>query len=65
MPDINLQEIHDTLVEVAFEAGRMILAANPNNIDKGSKMNCVYLSLSSDFFPGSYLLILGKQPQLP
>lgn len=65
MPDINLQEIHDTLVEVAFEAGFWILAANPNNIDKGSKMNCVCLSLSSDFFPGSYRPILGKQPQLP
>lgn len=44
MSDINLQEIHDTLVEVAFEAGRMILAANPNNIDKGSKMNCTCAS---------------------
>ena len=44
MSDINLQEIHDTLVEVAFEAGRMILAANPNNIDKGSKMNCLCFS---------------------
>ncbi|KAK3487858.1 uncharacterized protein B0T23DRAFT_386818 [Neurospora hispaniola] len=48
MPDINLQEIHDTLVEVAFEAGRMILAANPNNIDKGSKMNSADIVTETD-----------------
>lgn len=48
MSDINLQEIHDTLVEVAFEAGRMILAANPNNIDKGSKMNSADIVTETD-----------------
>ncbi|KAL0472194.1 myo-inositol-1-monophosphatase [Neurospora intermedia] len=48
MPDINLQEIHDTLVEVAFEAGFWILAANPNNIDKGSKMNSADIVTETD-----------------
>lgn len=38
---INLQDIHDTLVSVAFEAGRMIMAANPNDISQDTKMNCV------------------------
>jgi len=43
MSEINLQEIHDTLVSVAFEAGRMIMAANPNDISTGTKMNCMYM----------------------
>jgi len=38
---IDLQKIHDTLVAVAFEAGRMILAANPSDISTGVKMNCI------------------------
>ncbi len=40
MADLNLQEIHDTLISVAHEAGRMMLAANPTDIDKGTKLNC-------------------------
>lgn len=40
MSDINLQEICDTMVSVAFEAGRMIMAANPSDISTGTKMNC-------------------------
>jgi myo-inositol-1(or 4)-monophosphatase len=40
MADIDLQAVHDTLVSIAFEAGRMILAADPNNIPKGTKKNC-------------------------
>ncbi|KAK3339455.1 hypothetical protein B0H65DRAFT_432587 [Neurospora tetraspora] len=48
MSDINLKQIHDTLVEVAFEAGRMILAANPNKIDKGSKMNSADIVTETD-----------------
>lgn len=42
---INLQDIHDTLVLVAFEAGRMIMAANPNDITQDTKMNCMMLFL--------------------
>lgn len=41
MSDINLQEIHDNLLAIAFEAGRMITAANPNNITQGTKINCM------------------------
>lgn len=41
MADLNLQEIHDTLISVAHEAGRMMLAANPTDIDKGTKLNCM------------------------
>ncbi len=40
MADVDLQAIHDTLVSIAFEAGRMILAANPNDIPTGTKLNC-------------------------
>lgn len=37
---VNLQAIHDELVLVAYEAGRMMLSANPANIDTGTKLNC-------------------------
>lgn len=40
MADINLQDVHDTMLSVAFEAGRMILAANPSDMATGIKMNC-------------------------
>lgn len=40
MADLNLQEIHDTLVDIASEAGKMIMAANPSSIDQGTKLNC-------------------------
>lgn len=40
MTNVNLQEIHDNLLAIAFEAGRMITAANPNNITQGTKLNC-------------------------
>ena len=40
MADLNLQEIHDTMVAVAHEAGRMIMAANPTDINTGTKLNC-------------------------
>ncbi|KAK3353611.1 hypothetical protein B0T25DRAFT_217837 [Lasiosphaeria hispida] len=44
----NLQEIHDTLVLIAFEAGRMILAANPNDISTGTKMNSADIVTETD-----------------
>lgn len=40
MADINLQQIHDDLKVLAFEAGAMIMAANPNSISTGTKLNC-------------------------
>jgi myo-inositol-1(or 4)-monophosphatase len=39
MAEVDLQAVHDTLVSVAFEAGRMILAANPSSISTDTKMN--------------------------
>ncbi|ETS83128.1 hypothetical protein PFICI_05004 [Pestalotiopsis fici W106-1] len=39
MADLDLQDIHDTLVSIAFDAGRMILSANPSDIDQGTKLN--------------------------
>lgn len=44
MAELNLQEIQDTLVEIAHEAGRMILSANPTDIDQGTKLNCKFTS---------------------
>ena len=45
MAEINLQEIHDNLLAIAFEAGRMILAANVNSISTGTKLNCEFYLL--------------------
>ncbi|KAK3687296.1 hypothetical protein B0T22DRAFT_124870 [Podospora appendiculata] len=45
---INLQEIHDTLVAIAFEAGRMILAADPSDISTGTKMNSADIVTETD-----------------
>ncbi|KAI1342314.1 inositol monophosphatase [Xylariaceae sp. FL0016] len=48
MSDINLQEIHDTLVLVAREAGRKMLAANPADLDTGTKLNSVDIVTEAD-----------------
>jgi len=51
MADINLQEIHDLLVSVAHEAGRMMMAATPSYLSSGTKLNCTlspsYLHLTA------------------
>ncbi|KOS21630.1 Inositol monophosphatase 2 [Escovopsis weberi] len=41
MADVDLQAVHDEMVSVAYEAGRMILAANLAEIDTGTKVNTV------------------------
>ncbi|KAJ6444255.1 Inositol monophosphatase, metal-binding site [Purpureocillium lavendulum] len=41
MADIDLQAVHDAMVLAAYEAGKMILAANPADIDTGTKLNSV------------------------
>lgn len=41
MADLDLQAVHDEMISVAYAAGQMILAANPADIDIGSKLNCV------------------------
>ena len=38
--ELNLEEIHDTMVSVALEAATIILAAAPTDLDKGTKLNC-------------------------
>lgn len=48
MSSIDLQAIHDELVSVAYEAGKMILAANPADIAMGSKINAVDLVTEAD-----------------
>jgi myo-inositol-1(or 4)-monophosphatase len=40
MADLNLQEIHDLLVDVAHEAGTMMLSATPSYLSSGIKKNC-------------------------
>lgn len=40
MADLNLQEIHDLLIDVAHEAGQMMLAATPSYLSSGTKKNC-------------------------
>jgi len=46
MADINLQAVHDLLVEVAFEAGQMIMAANTAKIKTDTKASGTPPSLS-------------------
>ena len=41
MADLDLQAVHDELVSVAYEAGSMILAANPAELDTDTKLNCM------------------------
>ncbi|KAK4041931.1 hypothetical protein C8A01DRAFT_45009 [Parachaetomium inaequale] len=48
MAAVDLQAVHDTLVSVAFEAGRMILAANPSSISTDTKMNAVDIVTETD-----------------
>lgn len=40
MADINLQAIHDEMVSVAYEAGKMMLSANPQDLNQDTKLNC-------------------------
>ncbi|KKY31386.1 putative inositol monophosphatase [Diaporthe ampelina] len=48
MAGINLQKIHDDLVAIAYEAGSMIMAANPNSILTGTKLNSVDIVTETD-----------------
>ena len=41
MADLDLQAVHDELVSVAYEAGSMILAANPAELGTDTKLNCM------------------------
>lgn len=41
MADLDLQAVHDEMVAIAYEAGRMILSANPADLDTGTKLNCM------------------------
>jgi hypothetical protein len=55
MADLDLQAIHNTLVDIARHAGRMILSANPSDIDQGTKLNCKFrgdnpYSISTTYF---------------
>jgi hypothetical protein len=40
MAEPNLQEIHDLFIKIARQAGLMIMSANPNAFDSGTKLNC-------------------------
>jgi hypothetical protein len=46
MADLDLQAVHDELVSVAYEAGAMILAANPAELDTDTKLNCMSSSFA-------------------
>ncbi|KAG9240731.1 myo-inositol-1-monophosphatase [Calycina marina] len=48
MSDLNLQKIHDLLIEVAHEAGRMMLSARPSNESSGTKKNTADLVTETD-----------------
>lgn len=48
MSDVNLQEIHDFLVSIAKEAGKMITFAKPVTNASGEKKNSVDLVTETD-----------------
>ncbi|KUJ14600.1 inositol monophosphatase [Mollisia scopiformis] len=48
MADLNLQEIHDLLVNVAHEAGQMMLTATPSYLSSGTKKNSADLVTETD-----------------
>lgn len=48
MADIDLQAIHDEMVAVAYQAGVMILAANPADIGTDTKLNSVDIVTETD-----------------
>lgn len=48
MGDLDLQAVHDEMIQVAHEAGRMILAANPADIETGTKLNAVDIVTEAD-----------------
>ncbi|KHN97892.1 myo-inositol-1-monophosphatase [Metarhizium album ARSEF 1941] len=48
MADLDLQAVHDEMVAIAYEAGRMILSANPADLDTGTKLNSVDIVTEAD-----------------
>jgi myo-inositol-1(or 4)-monophosphatase len=48
MADLDLQAIHDLLVSIAFEAGKMITAANPASISTDTKLNSADIVTETD-----------------
>ncbi|KAG6003679.1 hypothetical protein E4U43_000891 [Claviceps pusilla] len=46
--DLDLEAVRDEMVAVAYEAGRMILAANPADLDTGTKLNSVDIVTEAD-----------------
>lgn len=41
MADIDLQDIHDTLISIAYKAGEMITSAHPSTAGTDLKKNCM------------------------
>ncbi|RDW61555.1 Myo-inositol-1-monophosphatase [Coleophoma crateriformis] len=48
MAEINLQEVHDLLVSIAHEAGKMIMSATPSYLSAGEKKNSADLVTETD-----------------
>lgn len=48
MGDINLQDVHDFMVSIAYKAGDMITSAKPSTTVHGSKKNSADLVTETD-----------------
>ncbi|KAG5918065.1 hypothetical protein E4U53_004126 [Claviceps sorghi] len=48
MTPLDLEAVRDEMVAVAYEAGRMMLAANPADLDTGTKLNSVDIVTEAD-----------------
>ena len=49
MADLDLQEIHDFLITIAYKAGEMITTAHPSTGAAGSKKNCKISNSASGY----------------
>jgi len=54
MADINLTQVRDDLVALAFEAGRMILSANPSAASADTKINGYFSPKTFSFLGGGF-----------
>ena len=48
MSAVNLQEVHDFLIEIAHRAGEMIMSAKPREADAGQKKNSADIVTETD-----------------
>jgi hypothetical protein len=62
MANLDLEDIHDTLIAVARKAGEMITAAHPTTSAAGNKKNCTAGTYLSESFESASIANHIPQP---